>query len=466
MKQFMDKDFLLSTPTAKTLYHDYSAKNPIIDYHCHLDPKEIAEDKKYETITQLWLGGDHYKWRQMRCHGVDEKYITGNATDFEKFEQYALTLEKAIGNPIYHWTHLELKAYFDFEGSLTGQNAREVFDLCNAKLKDPSMSARGLINQSNVESLCTTDDPIDDLKWHKQIAEDTTFKTKVLPTWRPDKSMAVQAPDYLDYLAKLASASGVTINSYKALTQALSNRMDHFQNVGCSLSDHGLDFIMYAPATPDQIEAIFQKRLKNTPLTEEETLQFKTAAMQFCATEYNKRNWVMQIHFGCKRSINSLMFEKLGPDTGFDCISNYAPSPLAAEFLDSLYSTNSLPRTILYSLNPADDAYIGTLLGCFCDGSARSKVMQGSAWWFNDQKTGMIAQMTSLANLGLLGNFLGMLTDSRSFTSYPRHEYFRRILCELVGDLVENGEYPNDPRLLKSLIDGISYQNAKDYFKF
>lgn len=466
MKPFMDKDFLLSTETAKTLYHDYAAKMPVIDYHCHINPQEIAEDRSFDTITQVWLGGDHYKWRQMRSNGIDEKYVTGDSTDFEKFEKWAETLQKAIGNPLYHWSHLELKKYFDFHQPLTAKNAKEVFDLCNEKLQDKEMSVRNIIKKSNVEVICTTDDPIDSLEWHKKIAEDSSFDVKVLPAWRPDKAMNIEKPDYLEYLAKLEAVSGVKISNFETLKDALKVRLAFFDSMGCKVSDHALNYVMYKPATENQIEEIFAKRFAGGTLTELEELQFKTAFMVFVGKEYNKLGWVMQLHYGTKRDNNVFRFNQLGPDTGFDCINTESSSAEMANFLNALNATDELPKTIIYSLNPADNAAIGTVIGCFQDATCVGKVQQGSAWWFNDHKVGMIDQMTSLANLGLLANFNGMLTDSRSFLSYTRHDYFRRILCDLIGTWVENGEYPNDIEFLGQMVCDISYYNTKRYFGF
>ena len=466
MKQFMDKDFLLSTPTAQHLFHDYAAKMPILDYHCHINPKEIAEDRKFENITQVWLGGDHYKWRQMRTNGVDEKYITGDASDREKFQKWAETLEMAIGNPLYHWSHLELQRYFGYNGILNGDTAEEVWNLCNAKLQEDSMSVRNLIKQSNVTLVCTTDDPVDSLEWHQVLKDDKTFDVQVLPAWRPDKAMNIEKPEYLDYLETLSNVSGIKVNSFASLIDALRNRMDFFASMGCSVSDHALEYVMYAPASDDEIEAIFAKRLSGEGVTREEELKFKTAFMLFVGTEYTKRNWVMQLHYGCKRDNNTPMFDRLGPDTGYDCINNYAPSSEMADFLNFLNKSGNLPKTIIYSLNPNDNQAIGTILGCFQDSTAVAKIQQGSAWWFNDHKTGMQDQMISLANLGNLSGFVGMLTDSRSFLSYTRHEYFRRILCNLIGNWVESGEFPADYDTLSEIVTDISYNNAKRYFKF
>lgn len=466
MKAFMDEDFILSTETAKKLYHEYAEVMPVLDYHCHLNPQEIYENKKYDNITQVWLGGDHYKWRQMRSNGVEEKYITGDATDREKFQKWAETLEMAIGNPLYHWSHLELKRYFGYDGYLNGETAEEVWNLCNEQLRGEGRTPRDLIKMSNVTLVCTTDDPADTLEWHRKIAADETFDVQVLPAWRPEKAMNMAKPDYLDYLEKLGSAAGVKIDSFKALIEALKIRMDFFAENGCTISDHSLDYVMYQPASEDEIEAIFAKRLAGETVTAQEKKQFETAFMVAMGREYHKKNWVMQLHYGVKRDNNKLIYGKLGPDTGVDCISNYAPASEMADYLNALAETDELPKTILYSLNPADNASVGTIMGCFQDSSAIGKIQQGSAWWFNDHKPGMTEQMTSLASLGLLGNFIGMLTDSRSFLSYTRHEYFRRIMCDLIGGWVENGEYPADYKTLEKIVKGISYNNAVRYFGF
>ena len=466
MKAFMDEDFLLQTGVAKKLYHDYAAKMPVLDYHCHINPREIAEDRQFENITQVWLGGDHYKWRFMRSCGVDEKYITGDASDKEKFMKWAECLGKAIGNPLYHWSHLELQRYFGFNGALSRKNAEEVWNLCNEKLAQPSMSARNIIKQSNVTLICTTDDPVDSLEWHKKIAEDDSFDVAVLPAWRPDKAMNLEKPDYTDYISKLSSVSGVAIKTFEDLKKALVIRIEFFASMGCCVSDHALEYVMYEPATDAQIEAIFAKAMAKETITRQEEMQFKTAFMTFVSGEYNKRNWVLQLHYGCKRDNNKPMFAKIGPDTGYDCINNYAPSAQTADFLNHLIEKDSLPKTILYSLNPNDNQAIGTILGCFQNSDAVAKIQQGSAWWFNDHKTGMQEQMISLANLGNLSGFVGMLTDSRSFLSYTRHEYFRRILCNLFGNWVENGEFPEDYDILGEIVQNISYNNAVNYFGF
>ena len=465
MKQFMDKDFLLSTEMSQTLYHQFAENMPILDYHCHINPQEIYEDRKFENITQVWLGGDHYKWRQMRSNGVDEKYITGDGSDREKFQAWAETMPKLIGNPLYHWSHLELRRYFGYEGYLNGDTAEEVWNLCNAKLQEDSMTVRNIIKQSGVTLICTTDDPVDSLEWHKKIAEDPTFDVQVLPAWRPDKAMNVEKPTYGEYIAQLSKVSGIEIKDFASLKEALKNRMAFFASMGCCVSDHALEYVMYAPASDAEVDAILQKGLRGEAISKEEELKYKTAYMLFVAREYVKLGWVMQIHYGCKRDNNAYMFEQLGPDTGYDCINNYAPSAQMADFLNALSATNDIPKTILYSLNPNDNASIGSIIGCF-QGDIPGKIQQGSAWWFNDHKIGMTEQITSLANLGCLGNFIGMLTDSRSFLSYTRHEYFRRILCDIFGTWVENGEYPADMKALEELVKGICYNNAVKYFGF
>lgn len=466
MKQFMDKEFLLSTPAASRLFHEYADACPVLDYHCHINPREIAEDKQFLNITEVWLGGDHYKWRLMRSNGIDEHFITGDASPREKFQKWAETLEKAIGNPLYHWSHLELQRYFGYMGILNRNTAEEVWNLCNEKLQNPSMSVRSIIKMSNVTLICTTDDPIDTLEWHKMIKEDDSFDVAVLPAWRPDKAMNIEKADFSEYLGKLSAASGIQVNDLASLKDALKNRMEFFHNNGCLVSDHALEFIYYSPADDSEIDAILKKKLSGNAVTRAEELKFKTAFMLFAGREYHRLGWAMQLHFGCKRDNNSLSYRKLGPDTGYDCINNYAPSSLAADFLNSLICTDQLPKTVLYSLNPNDNAYIDAILGCFQDSTAVGKIQHGSAWWFNDHKQGMTDQMVSLANLGMLSNFIGMLTDSRSFLSYTRHEYFRRILCDLIGGWVENGEYPEDYQALGEIVKGISYENAVRYFGF
>ncbi len=464
MKQFMDQDFLLSTPTAQKLYHDYAAEMPIIDYHCHVSPQEIFEDRRFENITQVWLGGDHYKWRVMRSNGVEEKYITGDASDREKFQKFAEALPLAIGNPMYHWCHLELKKYFGYTGTLNGETAEEVWNLCNQKLQEPGMSVRGLIAQSNVAFVGTTDDPIDSLEWHQKIAADDSIKTIVAPSFRPDKAVNIDKAGWKDYIEKLGAVCGYAITDSAALEKALGERIVHFNAAGCRASDHGLDYVAYRPADRAAVDAVFAKGMRGEIPTAEEAEIFKTQLVLFCAREYAKRGWVMQMHYNCLRNPNKRMFAELGPDTGYDVINTVNCGEAVAGLLNALEETGELPRTILYSLNPADNQLLDTILGAFQGTEVPGKVQHGSAWWFNDTKTGMTEQMTSLANLGLLGNFVGMLTDSRSFLSYTRHEYFRRILCDLLGKWVENGEYPADMAMLEKIVRGISYNNAARYF--
>lgn len=465
MKAFMDKDFLLGGDMARTLYHGFSEHMPVLDYHCHINPQEIYEDRRFENITQVWLGGDHYKWRQMRSDGVDERYVTGDGTDWEKFKAWAQTMPKLIGNPLYHWSHLELRTYFGFEGYLNGDTAQEVWELCNAKLQEPTMTVRNLIRQSHVTLICTTDDPADTLEWHKKIGEDPTFDVQVLPAWRPDNAMNVEKPSFAAYMEQLCAASGIRITDFASLKEALRKRMEFFALMGCRASDHALEYVMYAPSSEAETDAIFSKALKGLPVSREEELKFKTAFMIFAAGEYHRLGWVMQIHYGCKRDNNTDMLRRVGPDTGFDCINDYTPSAQMADFLNALSITNQVPKTILYSLNPNDNASIGTIIGCFQE-QFPGKIQQGSAWWFNDHKAGMTEQLISLANLGCLGNFIGMLTDSRSFLSYTRHDYFRRILCGLIGGWVEDGQYPDDRKALEEIVKGISYNNAVRYFGF
>ena len=463
MKRFMDQDFLLSTETAKHLYHDYAAKMPIVDYHCHLSPQEICEDRTFETITQVWLGGDHYKWRIMRTHGVEEKYITGNGDDRTKFRKWAETVSMAIGNPLHHWSHLELRNYFGYQGVLNEDTADEVYDLCNEKLK--TMSARKMIEMSNVTHLCTTDDPVDDLHWHRLIKADESFGVTVLPAWRPDKAMNIAADTYPEYIEKLAEVSGIRVRSYKELMEALKLRLDFFTENGCTVSDHGMDDVAFVPAAAEEIEAVFAKRMSGEEVTPLEIRKFRTAFLTDLGREYAKRNWVMQMHYGVIRDNNKKVFRALGPDAGIDSIGTSAPISELAYFLNGLAETDELPKTIVYSLNPIDNTAIETILACFQEGPVISKMQHGAAWWFNDHKHGMTEQMTSLANEGMLADFVGMLTDSRSFLSYARHEYFRRILCDLIGNWVENGEYPDDEKTLKKIVEDISYNNAVRYFE-
>ena len=464
MKPFLCEDFLLKTETAKRLYHDVAAKLPIIDYHCHVSPQEIFEDRHFANITQVWLGGDHYKWRLMRGNGVEEYYITGNAPDREKFQKFAETLPKAIGNPLYHWCHLELQRYFGYNGVLNGETAQEVWELAEEKLSQPDMGVRGLIAKSNVYMIGTTDEPIDDLQWHKKLAEDPTIKTVVAPSFRPDKALNLDKPGWKEYIAKLSSVSGIQINDLESLKAALTDRITFFAKNGCRASDHGLDYMAFRDASKEELGAIVKAGLAGEKTSREDAEKLRTALLLHCAEEYSKQNIAMQLHYNCLRNPNSKMLEAIGPDTGFDCIGPNNGGTALAKLLDTLYSKDALPRTILYSLDAGDNAFLDTLMGAFQGSEIPGKIQHGSAWWFNDNKTGMIEQLTSLGNLGVMGNFIGMLTDSRSFLSYTRHEYFRRILCNLVGEWVENGEYPNNEKALGEIVSGICYYNAKRYF--
>ncbi len=464
MKPFMDKDFLLETETARLLYHNVAAKAPIIDYHCHVSPKEIYEDKHFGDIYEIWLTGDHYKWRIMRSNGVPEEYITGNAAPREKFQKFAEALPKAIGNPMYHWCHLELKKYFGYEGVLNGDTAEEVWQLAKKVLAREDMGARGIIEKSNVQFIGTTDDPLDSLEWHQKLIADESFTSTVAPTFRPDKALNMEKPGFAEYIAALGELTGINIRTIADVKAALSQRIDHFSACGCRASDHGLDYMVYTILPEDQIDSALARALAGESFTLEEAEAYKTALLVFCAGEYARRGWVMQLHYNCLRNPNNRMFAKLGADTGFDCIGPAPSRDALAGLLDALYGTDSLPRTIIYSLDASDNAFIDTLIGAFQGTEAAGKLQHGSAWWFNDNKIGMQDQLTSLANLSLLGNFVGMLTDSRSFLSYTRHEYFRRILCNLIGGWVENGEYPADMKTLSLLVRDICSDNAVHYF--
>ncbi|MGM9682629.1 MAG: glucuronate isomerase, partial [Eubacteriales bacterium] len=459
MKTIIHDDFMLQTKTARELYHTYAEKQPIIDYHCHLNPAWIAEDHTFSDIGELMLAGDHYKWRAMRSFGIDEKYITGDSTWREKFRAFAETIPYCIGNPLYHWTHLELKRYFDIDEALTKESADRIFDACTAKLQEEGYSAKGLIERSGVKVVCTTDDPIDTLEYHEQIAK-SSFAVKVYPAFRPDKAINIHKDTFLPYI----ESAGV--KTYAELKAWLDCCMDFFHAHGCRISDHGLDFIPYKEGTEAEAAAVFDKALNMQPLTEDEIQLYMTDLLLFFARGYNKRGWCMQIHVGAIRNNNTAMYNKMGADTGFDSIAATAPAAPLAKLMDALALTNDLPKTILYSLDPNDTYALGTLMGCFQQAPFRSKIQLGSAWWFNDQKDGMEAQLRAFGNLGVLGAFIGMLTDSRSFISYPRHEYFRRILCNLIGNWVEEGQYPDDREKLGEIITGICYENAEKYFHF
>ncbi len=463
MNSFLTSDFLLSNETARKLYHDHGAKMPIIDYHCHIDPKDIWEDRRFSNLTELWLGGDHYKWRLMRSNGVPERFITGDAPDREKFQKFAETLPRCIGNPMYHWCHLELKAYFGYEGILNGKTAEMVWNLACEKLASADFSARKLIEMSNVYMVGTTDDPCSDLQYHKRL-RDSDFSVKVCPNFRPDPALNIHKDGFAAYIQKLAETSNRDITSAADVCAALRSRMEFFNTQGCRAADHGLDYVMFRPADEKNVNAAFCKAMNGETVTKEEQEAYQTYVLLFCGKAYAELGWVMQIHFGCFRNPNAKHLAELGPDTGFDCMAPTNSAAALHGLMNAWDSEDALPKTILYSLNPADDQWIDTLLGAYQDDSVPGKIQHGAAWWFNDNKTGMVNQLTSLGNLGILGNFVGMLTDSRSLLSYTRHEYFRRILCNLIGTWVENGEYPADEETLGALIEDICFDNAKRYF--
>lgn len=467
MRPFMDEEFLLTNETAKTLYHSYAEKMPIIDYHCHIDPAEIAQDRRFENITQLWLSGDHYKWRMIRSNGVEERLITGDAGDREKFEKFAETMPKAIGHPVYHWTHLELKRYFGCDLAIGPDTAEEIWQLTSKKLaEDDALSVRGIISSSGVQAIATTDDPADSLEWHTAIQKDPSCNVQVVPCFRPDKAVNIDKPGFIAYIETLGKSEDFRIQTIDDLQQVLCKRLDFFAAMGCLASDHGLDYVVYRPDPENRAGMIFKKALAGQNVSFEEAEIYKTALMLFFGRQLAKRGWVMQLHYGAIRNANTRMFQKIGPDTGFDCISTFDCSRQITGFLNALENTGELPKTVLYSLNPNDNGLLGSIIGCFQGSGAAGKIQHGSAWWFNDSKTGMEQQLTSLANHSLLGNFIGMLTDSRSFLSYTRHEYFRRVLCNLIGIWVENGEYPADIPILGEMIKDIAYRNTARYFGF
>ncbi|WP_166241931.1 glucuronate isomerase [Paenibacillus turpanensis] len=466
MKKFMDENFLLSNDTAVSLYHDYAKTMPIIDYHCHLSPQEIYENKTYKNITEVWLYGDHYKWRAMRSNGVEENLVTGDASDYDRFLAFAKTVPMTIGNPLYHWSHLELQRYFDVYELLNEQTAPAIWEKVNAQLNSEGFGARDFITKSNVKVVCTTDDPTDTLEYHLKLKEDTSFECQVLPSFRPDKGLEINRATFLPWIQKLAEVSGLTIENYDQLLAALEARVEFFHSVGGRVSDHALDYVPYAEATKEEAASIFAKALKGETVSNEEEQKYKTYTLVFLGKLYAKHDWAMQFHINALRNNNTRMFRKLGPDTGWDSINDTNIAVPLARLLDALDTENQLPKTILYSLNPVQNHILGTMIGNFQGGGVAGKIQFGSAWWFNDTKEGMIAQMKSLADLGLLSRFVGMLTDSRSFLSYTRHEYFRRILCNMIGEWVENGEFPNDKALLGEVVQNICYNNAKEYFQF
>lgn len=466
MKQFIDENFLLNNKTAETLYHEFAKEMPIIDYHCHLPPDQIAEDKNFENLTQVWLYGDHYKWRAMRANGIDEAYITGNKSDWEKFEKWAETVPYTLRNPLYHWTHLELQRYFDVHDILSPATAKKIYDECTARLQTPEYSVRNLLRKMNVVTVATTDDPIDNLEYHEQLKSDG-FEVKVLPAFRPDKAMNADDVTALNiYIGKLETVYGGAIQDFQTYLGALKSRHDYFAANGCVLSDHGLEQLYAEKYTVEEVSLIFDKIRSAAILTAHEVLQFKSAMLYEFAVWDNEKGWVQQYHIGALRDNNSRMLQTLGPDTGLDSIGDFAQGAALSRFLNRLDTDNKLTKTIIYNLNPADNELIATMIGNFNDGSVAGKIQYGSAWWFLDQKEGMIRQINALSNMGLLSRFVGMLTDSRSFLSFPRHEYFRRLLCNLFGEDIENGELPDDIAWVGKIVQDICYNNAKSYFNF
>lgn len=464
-KPFMDENFLLETPTAQKLYHEFAAPQPIIDYHCHLPPEQIAQNKQFRNITEIWLGGDHYKWRFMRSSGVTEDFMTGNQPDEAKFRKFCEVLPMGVGNPLYHWSHLELQRYFGTKTLVSAATADELWKHCNSLIGTPELSARGLMTRSNVRAVCTTDDPVDSLEHHKAIAADG-FAVKVLPTFRPDKSFNIDRAGFQDYIRKLAEVSGVAIKSFNDVTRALDLRLDYFAAHGCKVSDHAIDVAFFAEAGDAELSQILSRAMNNEPISREDADKYKTGVLLHLGRQYAKRGWAMQLHIGAQRNNSARQFRNLGPDTGFDSIADDIISAKLARFLDALDGDDQLPKTILYNLNPMHNEVLATMIGNFQDGKVVGKMQFGSGWWFLDQKDGMTRQLTALSQLGNLGAFIGMLTDSRSFLSYTRHEYFRRILCNMIGGWVENGEYPQDWAQLQKIVEGISYKNAEAYFQF
>ncbi|MEJ4045002.1 glucuronate isomerase [Erwinia sp. SLM-02] len=467
MTAFMSENFLLHNGTGRQLYHRYAADMPIFDYHCHLNPQEIAEDRGFENLSQIWLAGDHYKWRALRAAGVDESLITGSETsDYDKYLAWANTVPRTLGNPLYHWTHLELRRPFGLSGTLFGpQTAPAIWQQCNSLLATPEFSARGIMRQMNVHMVGTTDDPTDSLVYHRQIADDPHFNVDVAPSWRPDKAFKIELEGFADYLQKLSAVADVNITRFEHLRTALTRRLDHFARHGCRAADHGIETLRYAPVPDDaQLDLILSKRLSGGELSELETAQFSTAVLVWLGRQYAARGWVMQLHIGALRNTNSRMFRQIGADCGFDSIGDGAIAWPLSRLLDSMDVSNELPKTILYCLNPRDNALLATMAGNFQGSGIAGKVQFGSGWWYNDQKDGMTAQLTQLAQMGFLSHFVGMLTDSRSFLSYTRHEYFRRLLCNMIGQWVEDGELPDDEGMLSGLVEDICFNNAQRYF--
>lgn len=462
--KFLTDDFLLNTDSARTLYHDYAKKMPIYDYHCHLSPKEIAEDKRFNNITEVWLAGDHYKWRAMRAFGIEEKYITGSASDKEKFQKWIQTIPYTMGNPLYHWAHLELSRYFNYNDAIKEENWEEIWEHCNRIVQSDDFSVRKLIKKSNVKVIGTTDDPIDTLEYHKKIAENKEIEAEVLPSFRPDKGLDIRKPTFKEYIIQLGEAANIDIKGYEDFLKALEHRVHYFHKHGCRISDHGFEYLPYLEATLEELKAIFMKALNGETITKEEEDKHKTSTMKFLGEQYYKHGWAMQLHIGPIRNNNTKMFHQLGPDAGFDSINDFELARPLNRFLDSLEMNHSLPKTIVYTLNPMHNELIASTIGNFQSSEMKGKIQFGTGWWYNDQKEGMIEQMKALANAGLLSLFVGMLTDSRSFLSYTRHEYFRRILCQLFGNWIEEGELPRDYEFIGKIVQDISFNNANNYF--
>ena len=462
---FIHDNFLLENKYAEELYHNYSKNQPIIDYHNHLSPQFIAEDKIFDNITKVWINGDHYKWRAMRTLGVNEKFITGDGSDKDKFMNWAKTVPYTMRNPLYHWTHLELARYFGITELLNEKSAERIYEEASAKINSPEYSTRNLLRKVNAEFVCTTEDPIDTLEWHQQLVK-SDFEVKVGTAFRPDKAILISNDGYNEYIDSLGEKAGITINTYADLQSALRNRIDFFDKNGCKLCDHGLDQVYFENYTESEVTAIFKKKRENGVLTNEEALKFQSAVLFFLFETYHEFGWVQQLHLGALRNNNARMHRILGPDTGWDSIGDYPQAQKLSAFLNALDSKDKLAKTIIYNLNPADNEVMATMIGNFNDGSVRGKVQFGSGWWFLDQKDGMTKQLNALSNMGLISCFIGMLTDSRSFLSFPRHEYFRRILCNLLGDEIKRGELPNDIEWIGKMVSDISHHNAKEYFKF